>query len=193
MAKRIALIQGHPDAAGNHLLNAIADAYAEAATSSGHHVRRIEVARLDFPLLRTQQDFETGELPPALVQPRDDMRWAEHWVFLFPLWHGTMPALLKGFLEHIFRPGFAMEYREKGFPRRLLSGRSARVIVTMGMPVTLYRWYFGAFGVRGFERSMLSFAGIGPIRESLYGLTFSSDRKRARWIADMRRLGGQAR
>jgi hypothetical protein len=40
----------------------------------------------------------------------------------------------------------------------------------MGMPVILYRWYFGAFGLRGFERSVLSFAGIKPIRESLYGL-----------------------
>jgi putative NADPH-quinone reductase len=188
MTKRIAIIQGHPDEAGNHLLNAMADAYAEAATSSGHQVRRIEVAHLEFPLLRTQADFETGELPPALVQPRDDMRWAEHWVFLFPLWHGTMPALLKGFLEHIFRPGFTMDYRGR-FPRRLLAGRSARIVVTMGMPVTLYRWYFGAFGVRGFERSMLSFAGIKPVRESLYGLTFADDKKRARWIEDMRRCG----
>jgi putative NADPH-quinone reductase len=123
MTKRIAVIQGHPDAAGHHLLNAMADAYAEAATQAGHQVRRIEVANLDFSLLRTQLDFETGELPSTLVQPRDDMRWAEHWLFLFPLWHGTMPALFKGFLEHIFRPGFAMEYKEKGFPKRLLAGR----------------------------------------------------------------------
>lgn len=189
MTKRIAVIQGHPDAAGNHLLNAMADAYADAATSAGHQVRRIEVAKLDFPLLRTQQEFEAGALPSALVQAADDMRWAEHWLFLFPLWHGTMPALFKGFLEHVFRPGFAMEYQAKGFPKRLLAGRSARIVVTMGMPAMLYRWYFGAFGVRGFERSMLSFAGIKPIRESLYGLTFADDKKRARWIEDMRRCG----
>jgi putative NADPH-quinone reductase len=191
MPKRIAIIQGHPDSAGHHLLNAMADAYAEAATSAGHQVRRIEVAKLDFPFLRTQKEFETGELPPSLEQPRDDMRWAEHWVFLFPLWHGTMPALFKGFLEHIFRPGFTMEYREKGFPKRLLAGRSARVVVTMGMPVMLYRWYFGAFGVRGFERSMLRFAGIKPVRESFYGLTFADEKKRARWIEDLRRRGRQ--
>jgi len=189
MMKRIAIIQGHPDAAGHHLLNAMADTYAEGAISSGHEVRRVEVATLDFPLLRTQADFETGELPPALVQARDDMRWAEHWVFLFPLWHGTMPALLKAFLEHIFRPGFAMEYREKQFPRRLLAGRSARIVVTMGMPVMLYRWYFGALGVRAFERSMLSFAGIKPIRESFYGLTFADEKKRLRWIEEMREHG----
>ena len=57
MTKRIAVIQGHPDAAGHHLLNAMADAYAEAATQAGHQVRRIEVANLDFPMLRTQLDF----------------------------------------------------------------------------------------------------------------------------------------
>jgi putative NADPH-quinone reductase len=192
MTKRIAIIQGHPDAGGNHLLNAMADAYADGATSSGHQVRRVEVAKLDFPLLRTQADFEAGELPAALVQARDDMRWAEHWVFLFPLWHGTMPALFKAFLEHIFRPGFAMEYREKQFPKRLLAGRSARIVVTMGMPVVLYRWYFGAFGVRGFERSMLGFAGIKPIRESFYGLTFADEKKRQRWIEDMRGHGVHA-
>ena len=191
MAKRIVVIDGHPDAAGHHLLHAMADAYAEAAMSSNHQVRRVQVAKLDFPLLRTQPDFESGELPPMLVQARDDMRWAEHWVFLFPLWHGTMPALLKGFLEHIFRPGFTMDYNAKPFPKRLLAGRSARVVVTMGMPVVLYRWYFGAFGVRFFERSMLSFAGIKPVRESFYGLTLSNEKKRAGWIADMRRHGSR--
>jgi putative NADPH-quinone reductase len=189
MTKRIVIIQGHPDPAGHHLLHVMADAYAQSATAAHHEVRRIEVAKLNFPLLRTQVDFETGALPVDLVQSRDDMRWAEHWVFLFPLWHGTMPALFKGFLEHIFRPGFAMEYRKRGFPKRLLAGRSARIVVTMGMPVLMYRWYFGAYGVRSFERSMLSFAGIRPIRESLYGLTFADEKKRTRWIEDMRRHG----
>ena len=108
-----------------------------------------------------------------------------------------MPALLKGFLKHIFRPGFAMAYAKDAagrrdtshFPRRLLVGRSARVVVTIGMPTLFYRWYFGAYGVRSFERSMLRFAGMRPIRESLYGLAFADDKKRAGWIEDMRRHG----
>lgn len=61
--------------------------------------------------------------------------------------------------------------------------------MTMGMPVLLYRWYFRAYGLRAFERSMLSFAGIKPIRESLYGLTSADEKKRARWIEDMRNHG----
>jgi putative NADPH-quinone reductase len=189
MSKRIAIIQGHPDPAGHRLLHALADVYAASAIAAGHELRRVEVARLEFPLLRTQADFETGLLPPSLTQARDDMHWAEHWVILFPLWHGTMPALLKGFLEHIFRPGFAMEYKQRGFPKKLLSGRSARIVVTMGAPVLIYRWYFGAFGLRAFERSMLRFAGIKPVRESLYGLAGADEKKRARWLEDMRRHG----
>jgi putative NADPH-quinone reductase len=91
MTKGIVIIQGHPDP-NRHLLHALADGYAEGASAAGHEVRRIEVAKLEFPLLRALVDFETGTIPPALVQAREDMRWAEHWVFLFPLWHGTMPG-----------------------------------------------------------------------------------------------------
>ena len=84
-----------------------------------------------------------------------------------------------------------MDYKKKGFPRRLLAGRSARIVVTMGMPALLYRWYFGAYGVRGFERSMLSFAGIKPIRENLYGLTFANERTRTRWMENLRENGAR--
>jgi putative NADPH-quinone reductase len=189
VTKRIVVIQGHPDPAGNHLLHAMADAYAQGAVSGGHQVRRIDVARLEFPLLRSQAEFEHSALPVSLTRAQEDMRWAEHWAFLFPLWQGTMPALLKGFLEQTFRPGFAVEQREGGFPRRLLAGRSARLVVTMGMPAWIYRWYFGAYGIRSFERSVLSFAGIKPIRESFYGLSWADETRRARWIEKMRERG----
>jgi putative NADPH-quinone reductase len=79
-----------------------------------------------------------------------------------------MPALLKGFLEQVFRPGFAVGIgapgRSGGSP---LSGRTARLVVTMGMPAFVYRWYFRAHGIRSLERGVLSFCGIGPIKESL--------------------------
>ena len=193
MPRHIAIVQGHPDGASRHLLHALADAYADGAERAGHTVRRIDVAHLDFPLLRTQGEFEQGALPVALERASEDLRWAQHWAFFFPLWHGTMPALTKGFLEQIFRPGFAMDYSRGGWPKRLLAGRSARVVVTMGMPTIMYRYYFGALGVRSFERSMLAFAGIGPIRESLYGLTFADARKRTGWLAEMRREGAACR
>ncbi|WP_370125633.1 NAD(P)H-dependent oxidoreductase [Sinorhizobium fredii] len=164
----------------------MADAYVEGASAAGYEVRRMEVAKLEFPLLRTQEDFETGALPPDLKPSQEDMRWASTGS-LFPLWHGTLPAVLKGFLEHIFRPGFAMAYKEGGFPKRLLAGRSARIVVTMGMPRCFFFAGISARMARSFERSMLSFAGIKPIRESFFGLSFADEKKRSHWIDEMRK------
>ena len=104
MARRILIIQGHPDALADHLGYALARSYAEGAQQAGHEVRSTHVAALDFPLLRSQQAWEKGDLPAALAQAQDDIRWAEHLVVFFPLWLGDMPALLKGFLEKVFRP-----------------------------------------------------------------------------------------
>ena len=189
MGKRIVVIQGHPDSAAPHLLHAMADTYAKAAQEAGHEVRRIDVAALDFPLLRRPDDFETGTPPASLDQARADLVWAEHWVILFPLWLGTLPALLKAFFEQTFRPGFAMQRVDHGFPKKLLKGRSAHVIVTMGMPSLFYRWVYGAHGVRAFEQNILRFAGIAPIRRTLIGPPPSSREKGERLLAKMRTLG----
>jgi len=126
MPRQSTILQGHPDPGGNRFCHALADAYAEGAVSAGHKVMRVEVARLDFPMLRTQEEFEHGHLPETLVETRDAIVSAQHLVMVFPLWHGTMPALLKAFLEQVMRPGVALEYRKHGFPRGLLAGRSAR-------------------------------------------------------------------
>jgi hypothetical protein len=48
---------------------------------------RVEVARLDFPMLHTQEEFEHGHLPEALVETRDAIVSAQHLVVVFPLWH----------------------------------------------------------------------------------------------------------
>lgn len=193
MPKQIAIIQGHPDPAGGHLCHALADAYGEGATAAGHEVVRIEAAQLDFPWLRSQQEFEAGELPESLLPARDAIVRAKHLVIVFPLWLGTMPAILKAFFEQIMRPGIAFAYRERGFPKRLLAGRSARIVVTMGMPAFLYRWYFGGHGLRGLERSILRFTGIKPVRETILGMVGdTSDARRRRWLDQMRDYGRRA-
>jgi putative NADPH-quinone reductase len=89
-------------------------------------------------------------------------------VFFFPLWLGGMPALLKGFLEQVAPPGFAIsQMGGASLPKKLLASRSARVIATMGMPVC--RWYFRAHSLKALERNILGFVGIAPIHETLVG------------------------
>ncbi len=190
--KRILLIQGHPDVSEPHLCHALALSYEEGAEEAGHSVRCVNVATLDFPLLRSQKDFETGTVPASLKPLQDDLLWAEHLVIFFPLWAGDMPALLKGFFEQLMRPSFSGEH-VSFFDKKVLSGRSARVVVTMGMPAVIYRWYFRAHSVKSLERNLLGIVGIAPVHETLIGLTGNMKPADAtQWLSKLKRLRGRA-
>ena len=193
MSKRILILQGHPDPAGDHFGHALADAYAGAARAAGHDVQQVQVATLDFPLLRSKADWEQGTLPASLLPAQQAITWCEHLVILFPLWMGGMPALLKGFLEQVLRPGFALTPAGRGLPKKLLAGRSARVIVTMGMPALIYRWLFRAHSVKALERNILGFVGFSPVHETLIGLADGEhEAPRRRALARVTALGGRA-
>ena len=193
-APRILLIQGHPDASKPHLCHALADAYAEGAKAGGFELRTMDVARLDFDILRSPHEWEHGSLPAGLKSVQDDLMWAEHIVFFFPLWLGDMPALLKGFLEQVARPGFAfMSHDGNPFVHKTLTGRSARVVVTMGMPALVYRYYFRAHSVKSLERNILGFIGIKPVNETLIGGVDEMDEEDINtWLTKLRALGRRA-
>jgi len=192
MARNILIIQGHPDPAGGHLCHALADAYAEGACEAGSEVRRVEVAQLDFPILRTQADWMRGEeaAPETLRPAIADSRWGDHLLMIYPLWLGTMPALLKAFMEQAFRPGVALSEEKGEFPKPLFKGKSARVAITMGMPALAYRWVFGAHSLKSLERNVLRLAGVKPVRESIFGMVDSlSEAKTARLLEGFRKTG----
>jgi len=195
MSRRIVIIQGHPDAHQARFVRVLADTYAKNAVKAEHDVKVIDVANLDFSLLRSKQEWESGAPPEPIRVAQQTIAWAEHLVIFFPLWLGTMPALLKAFLEQVFRPGFAIEKveGEKTWKKRLV-GKSARIVVTMGMPAFIYRWYFRAHGLKSLERNILGFCGIGPIKETLIGLIESSEvSRREKALAKMRVLGREGR
>ena len=196
MTSKILLIVGHPDPEPKRFCRALADSYAEGAESAGHQIRRVDIASLDFPLLRSQDEFKADKVPAALKDAVDALTWSDHVVFVFPLWLGTMPALLKGFLEQVMRPGVAFAYPEAGggWPKTILKGRSARLVVTMGMPGFVYRLWFLGHGIAGLRRNILGFVGIQPVRQTFYGLVEGvSDARRKAWLDEMRSLGAAAR
>jgi putative NADPH-quinone reductase len=190
MVKRIAVIDGHPDADKARYCHALAAAYAEAAEAAGHAVRRIAIAETELPILRSVADWDSGTPAPAIRRCQETIAWADHLVIIYPLWLGSMPALLKAFLEQVFRPGFAIARKHKGGWPGLLTGKSARIIVTMGMPAWLYRWYFLAHSLRSLERNILRFSGIKPTRETLIGgVEAGGASARMRWLDKVRALG----
>ena len=113
MAQRIAIIDGHPDTDERRFVHAIAAAYEKGARAAGHEVRRIVVGQLEFPGLRSNEDFQKGKPPRAIRACQRTIAWADHLVILYPLWLGAMPALLKSFFEQVLRPGFAFKVAKR--------------------------------------------------------------------------------
>ena len=177
------IIIGHPDPAPERYVRTLADAYSRGAREGGHTARVVDIATLDFPLLRSQAEFRSAPLPVSLKPPQDALLWAEHIVIIDPLWLGDLSAKLKGFMEQILRRGDALSLDAKPFGVKPLSGKSAWVVVTMGMPAWLYRWGFGAYSLESFKRNILWFVGIGPTRDTVIGMIEAKDSSACRqWL-----------
>ena len=188
---RILILDGHPDAEAGHFIHAAARAY-EAGASGTHEVRRIDVARLQFPLIRSQHEWTTGEPPADIREAQEALRWSEHVVLFYPMWLGDVPAVLKGFLEQVLRPDSAFRYRDNGLPEKLLAGRSARIVVSMGMPGFAYSLFYRAHSLKSLKRNVFNFVGIKPVRHTIIGAVEGSAAKRDGWLAEMRKLGAKA-
>jgi len=135
----ILIIDGHPDVTPERFCHALTAAYKKGAESMEHTVKVIKIAELDIPYLRSAAESKSGILPnKALEEAQQAITWAKHIVIIYPLWLGDIPAYLKAFLEHVLSPGFVFDENKLG----TLQGKSARIIVTMGMPAIFYRWYF---------------------------------------------------
>ena len=186
MPRKILVIDAHPDSDPGHYDHALAAAYRRGA--QGHEVRELRLAELDFPMLRDPKQWLEGAPPPVIAEAQEQIRWADHLVFVYPLWLGDMPALLKAFLEQTMRPGFAFLYRDNNIPQKLLTGRTSRIIVTMSMPSLLYTMFFRAHSVKSFRRNILNFVGISPVRQTVIGSVADEDTRKA-WLERVERLG----
>lgn len=183
--RRVAIIDAHPDPDPARFVHALAEAYARGAHEGGHEVRSVVLGDLNIPLLHSRTTWQHEPLPVDLEEAEAAMAWAQHIVFLYPLWLGDMPALFKAFLEQVLRPGFAFdELNEKG-ARPLLGGRTAHIVVTMGMPAFFYRMVYGAHSVRSFKRNILALVGIETRNISLIGNVEGSAKHRQKWLDQM--------
>ena len=185
MPKRIAVILGHPADKHSSLCEALAESYRHGAITGGHQVNLIKVSRLAFdPILHEGYKVEQA-LEPDIQQVQEKIRAADHLVFVYPLWQFMIPALLKGFMERTFTPGFAYATNVKNpFRARLLVGKSARLIQTMGMPAFIYRLVFMARGAKAFK-NLLNFCGISPVKTTYFGSIDGTDDKKCQQYLKM--------
>ncbi len=187
--KNILIIQGHPikDTFSEHLKNA----YKNGAESTKGNIEILKLRELDFELNFSEGYRGNQELEPDLVKAQELIKWADHLVFIYPNWWATFPALVKGFIDRTFLPGFAFQYRKNSMLwDKLLTGKSARIIVTMDSPIWYYRWFIKAPGHHAIKKGILEFCGIKPVRiTSLGSVKKSTETQRTKWLKKIEYFG----
>ena len=181
--RRILVILGHPRR--DSFCAALADAYAQGAGEAGLQVERLDLAELTFDPHVRRASPRDQILEADLAQAQALISWADHLVFVYPTWWGTMPALLKGFLDRVLVPGFAFEVREEdpSMWTQRLKGRSAHLLVTMDTPAWVYRLIYRQPGHQAMRRATLGFCGIRPTFISSFSpVQSSSPELRIGWL-----------
>eukprot|EP01042_Synura_sphagnicola_P007717 gene7717-9883_t len=142
----------------------MARAYADGAQQAGAKVRFLDVGQLAFnPLFQGYGAVQP--LEPDLLAAQADISWAHHLVWVYPIWWGAMPALLKGFIDRVLLPGYAFKYRKgSSLWDKLLTGRSAELLVTMDSPPWYFRWVTRMPGHQQMKKAILEFCGIRPVQ-----------------------------
>jgi NAD(P)H dehydrogenase (quinone) len=194
MSTKILIILGHPDSGS--FCGALASAYEQSAIAAGHEVRRIDLGSLRFDPVLHKGYTEIQPLEPDLIEAQATIQWSEHMVFVYPIWWGSAPALMKGFFDRVFLPGYAFKFQAKDsiFWDRLLNKRTARLLVTMDTPPWYYRWVYRMPGHNQMKRTILEFCGVRPVSVSEFGpVKGSSLAGRSKWLEDARALGRDAR
>lgn len=188
-AVNVLVIIGHPRA--DSLCHALAEQYIRGAAEAGARLERLDVRELAFSRDVDSRIMQLQETEPDIERARRLLGWAEHVVFVYPTWWGTMPALLKGFLDRVLLPGFAFRHAENAYGYEgLLTGRSAHVITTMDTPPLVYRLAYRSPGYHAMRRATLRFCGISPVRITPFGPVLESDAaERRRWLERARLEG----
>ena len=187
--KRTLIIQAHPNPAS--FCQALAEAYAVGARSSGDNVRFINLHALTFDPVLHQRNRGEQQLEADLLAAQNEILWAEHLVFVYPNWWGSMPSLLKGFIDRSLLPGFAYCYRaNSALWDKLLTGRTARLLVTMDTPGWYYRWVWNRPGHNQMKHTILGFCGIKTTGISEFTPMHGSVQKtREQWLSNATAMG----
>lgn len=190
--KKIVILLGHPDS--DTLSDEVATVYETAAKKAGHQVRRFNIGDLEFdPILH--KGYKTIQaLEPDLTLLQEAIKWADHFVVIYPNWWCTMPALLKGMFDRMWLPAFAFRMRKNkegvltfGW-KKLLKGKTSRVFVLSGTHPFLLWLMFGDY-TNEIKQGILWFAGFS-VKLSRFGpADHAPVWKVNEWLRKTERLG----
>ncbi len=185
----VLLINGHPRKGS--FTEALVNAYAAGACEAGVNLTTLRLYEQDFDLNVTHFTPAKQQMEPAIINAQALISQADHVVFVYPTWWGTMPALLKGFIDRVFTAGFAFEDIEGGTGYApLLRGKTAQIITTMDTPALVYQLIYRAPGHHAMRNATLEFCGFDMSRTLRFGPVKDSDvGQRQKWLHTVQKEG----
>ncbi|UII76246.1 NAD(P)H-dependent oxidoreductase [Flagellimonas sp. HMM57] len=189
MSIKIALIVGHPDKESYNY--ALAQAYKKGAQASGFEIQEIVIQDLKFnPNLQFGYRKRT-ELEPDLLKSQEILKWASHLVWVYPVWWGSVPAIMKGFLDRILLPGFAFNKRKNSiWWDKLFTGKTARIICTLDQPGWYYKWFYASPSHKAMKKLTMNFVGVKKVGITTIGpIRLSKEAFREKWLKKVKKLG----
>ncbi len=193
MTNKIVIINGHPDEESYNF--AIAQAYKSGAEKSGAEIREIVIRNLKFnPNLQFGYRKRT-ELEPDLLEAQETLKWAGHIVWVYPVWWGSVPAIMKGFLDRVLLPGFAFKKREGSlWWDKYFTGKTSRIICTLDQPSWYYKWFNGSPSHTAMKKLTMNFIGVKSVKITSIGpIRLSKDTFREKWLQKIEKLGEKNR
>ena len=187
MFMNVLVINGHPRE-GSFSQKA-ASVYEEAALQAGKQVAVLQLLALDFSL-NLSSGYSGNIMEPDLLKARDLIVWADHIVWIYPVWWWSMPALLKGFVDRILVPDFAFKYHKGSvFQEKLLKGKTATLLVTMDGPSWYHRLMMRSTGTFIMRKGILDYCGIRTVQTFIMDhYNHSSDVQKQRWLRKIEQL-----
>lgn len=185
----ILVILGHPDK--NSFNHAIANTVVETLSNTGHEVFFHDLYEEGFnPIISSQEIPKGASLDKVTEKHCTEVSKAEGIVVIHPNWWGQPPAILKGWVDRVIRPGVAYEFKEgdngEGVPIGLLKAETALVFNTSNTPKEREIQVFGDPLENLWKNCIFDFCGVKKFYRKMFGVVVTSKlEKRQAWLKEV--------
>ncbi len=156
---KILIVYAHPKTKGH--CPKILEKTIEELVARNIPYEVLDLYKMNYdPILREDEHYTSGNrnISAENLSIQKKIIGSNHFIFIYPIWWGAMPAILKGFFDRIITPGFGYRY-ENVLPKKLLKGKKAIVIMTSGGPIW-YSYLRGNRPKKNIKNDILEFCGI---------------------------------
>ncbi len=192
MTLKISLILAHPNPASfNH---AIAQATLQTLQHRGHRVHYHDLYAERFePLLPAEEINRDPHLPESLQDHCRELSQADGVIIVHPNWWGQPPAILKGWLDRVLRPGVAYQFLEgdggEGVPQGLLRAQAALVFNTSNTPRPRELAVFGDPLETIWKNCIFGLCGVSEFfRRNFEVVVTSTPAQRKEWLREVQEI-----